>query len=144
MQPHRRVVPDSAIKNDPQCCFLLTFPPNAVYFVLFRAEGGTNVSDTKNIFKAALKRFGFYSSRTSAERWGWDWNVILCIWMDVVESPTLLAGYIRIVYFASEKHHGAEGKRPSHDGAKQERLLTRCNIEHKSEKGKKTTTSASE
>lgn len=62
MQPHRRVVPDSAIKNDPQCCFLLTFPLNAVYFVLFRAEGGTNVFDTKIFLKLLLKDLAFIAA----------------------------------------------------------------------------------
>lgn len=42
MQQHLCVVPDFAIKNDPQCCFLLTFPPNTVCFVLFRAGGVTS------------------------------------------------------------------------------------------------------
>lgn len=67
MQLHLRLVPDFAIKNDPQCCFLLTFPLNTVYFVLFRTAEGTNVSNAKIIFKAAFKRFSFYRSQTSAE-----------------------------------------------------------------------------
>lgn len=101
MQPHRRVVPDSAIKNDPQRCFLLTFPLNAVYFVLFRAEGGTNLSDTKVFLKPLLKDLAFIAAirQPSAEAG----TEMLCIWMDVVESSTLLAGYVRIVYFASER-----------------------------------------
>lgn len=103
MQQHLCVVPDFAIKNDPQCCFPLTFPLNTVCFVLFRAVGGTNVSDTKLFLKLLLKDLAFIAAilQPSAEAW----TFILCIWMDNVEYATLIAGYVRIVYFASEKHH---------------------------------------
>lgn len=71
MQQHLGVVPDFAIKNDPQCCFLLTFPLNTVCFVLFRAVGGTNVSDTKLFLKLLLKDLPFIAAihQPSAQAW---------------------------------------------------------------------------
>lgn len=59
MQLHLRVVPDFAIKNDAQSCFLLTFSLNTVYFVLFRAVGGTDVTNTKLFLKLLLKDLAF-------------------------------------------------------------------------------------
>lgn len=72
MQQHLRVVPDFAIKNDPQCCFLLTFPLNTAGFGAIQSCRRNERLRHKIIFKAALKRFGFYSSRTSVERRGLD------------------------------------------------------------------------
>lgn len=88
MQQHLCAVPDFAIKNDPQCCFLLTFPPNTVGFVLFRAVGGTSLSDTKLFLKLLLKDLAFKTGmlQPSAEAWT---EILYYVYIWIMLSPPL-------------------------------------------------------